>query len=88
MQLAQVHKIVNFLPTGIPIYPTYTEPTCPEPFALFTRLVNTIPITAEWSIVIQKGINIKDRSAAHGHRLKLGNLRVIGMRVATTIVYW
>ena len=36
----------------------------------------------------KKGINIKDRSAAHDHRLKLGNLRVLGMRVATAIAYW
>ena len=44
--------------------------------------------TRESSIVIQKGINIKDCSAAHDHGLKLGNLRVLGMRVATAIAYW
>ena len=43
-------------------------------------------VTGDSSIAIQKGINIKDRSAAH--RLKLGNLRVLGMKVATAIAYW
>ena len=59
MQLAQVHKIVNFLPTGIPIYPTHTEPTCPEPFALFTRrqgwsTQSPLPQSGGRRIVIQK----------------------------------
>ena len=78
LSVSQVHEILNFLPTGIPTHP---EPIAA--LALLGKLANTFSTTTESrlenrALQLKKCINMNDRSAAHDHRLKLGNLRVLG----------